>query len=77
VKEHLRWFFLIISTLIGIHTLYAYLSGQTVAGWTSIMLSIWIVGSFILIALGITCIYIGKIFNEVKHRPLYHVYEIL
>ena len=70
-------FFLIISTLIGIHTLYAYLSGQTVAGWTSIMLSIWIVGSFILIALGITCIYIGKIFNEVKHRPLYHVYEIL
>lgn len=70
-------FFLIISTLIGIHTLYAYLSGQTVSGWTSIMLSIWIVGSFILIAMGIICVYIGKIFNEVKHRPLYHVYEIL
>lgn len=70
-------FFLIISILIGIHTLYAYLSGQTVSGWTSIMLSIWIVGSFILIAMGIICVYIGKIFNEVKHRPLYHVYEIL
>lgn len=70
-------FFLIISTLIAIHTLYAYLSGQTVSGWTSIMLSIWIVGSFILIAIGIICVYIGKIFNEVKHRPLYHVYEIL
>lgn len=69
--------FLIISSLIGIHTLYAYMSGQTVAGWTSLMLSIWMVGGFILIALGITCIYIGKIFNEVKHRPLYHVYEIL
>ena len=70
-------FFLIISTLIGIHTLYAYFSGQTVSGWTSIMLSIWIVGSFILIAIGIICVYIGKIFNEVKHRPLYHIYEIL
>lgn len=70
-------FFLIISTLIGIHTLYAYFSGKTVSGWTSIMLSIWIVGSFILIAIGIICVYIGKIFNEVKHRPLYHIYEIL
>ena len=69
--------FLFISLLIGVHTLYAFISGKTVAGWTSLMLSIWIVGGFILISLGITCIYIGKIFNEVKHRPLYNVFEIL
>lgn len=69
--------FLVISSLIGIHTLYVFISGKTVAGWTSLMLSVWIVGGFILIALGIASIYIGKIFNEVKHRPLYHIYEIL
>lgn len=69
--------FLIISMIIGIHTLYAFFTGKTVAGWTSLMLSIWAVGGFILISLGIACIYIGKIFNEVKHRPLYNVYEIV
>ncbi len=74
---YLGIFFLIISLCIGIHALYAYIVGKTVVGWTSLILSIWMVGGFILISIGISCIYIGKIFNEVKHRPLYNVYEIL
>ncbi len=37
------------------------------------MLSIWVLGSMILIAIGIVGEYIGKIFNEVKHRPRYAV----
>lgn len=74
---YLGMIFLFISMCIGLHTLYVYITGKTVVGWTSLMLSIWMVGGFILIALGITCIYIGKIFKEVKNRPLYNVYEIL
>ena len=70
-------FFLIVSLCIGIHALYAYIIGKTVAGWTSLILSIWMVGGFILLSIGISCIYIGKIFNEVKQRPLYNIYEIL
>ena len=40
-------------------------------------LSVWLVGGFILISVGITGVYIGKIYNEVKRRPLYNIQEIL
>ena len=46
-------------------------------GWSSLMLSIWFVGGFVLIGIGITGIYIGKIYQEVKRRPLYHIQDIL
>lgn len=41
------------------------------------MLSIWIVGGFILISMGIVGTYIGQIYSETKRRPLYHIQEIL
>ena len=47
------------------------------AGWASLMLSVWALGSLILMAIGIVGEYIGKIFNEVKHRPRYAVADIL
>ena len=46
-------------------------------GWSSLILSIWLVGGFVLISLGIVGTYLGQIYTEVKHRPLYHVAEIL
>ncbi|MBU1340423.1 MAG: glycosyltransferase family 2 protein [Proteobacteria bacterium] len=41
-----------------------------VIGWTSLAVSIWAVGGFVLTALGIIGIYIAKIFSEVKSRPI-------
>ena len=42
------------------------------------MLSVWFLGSIILISLGIIGEYIGKIFVEVKHRPRYNIaYRLL
>jgi len=41
------------------------------------MLSIWFLGSLVLIALGIIGEYIGKIYVEVKHRPRYNISEKL
>jgi hypothetical protein len=41
------------------------------------MLSVWIVGGFILISMGIVGTYIAQIYTEVKRRPLYHIQEIL
>lgn len=38
-------------------------------GWTSVMLSIWLVGGLVLSALGVVAIYLSKIFVEVKQRP--------
>lgn len=69
--------FLIIAFCIGIYVLHALIAGTAVPGWSSLILSIWIVGGFILIAVGGTGIYIGKIYQEVKQRPLYHIQDIL
>ena len=69
--------FLIISFGIGIYVLHALIIGTAVPGWSSLILSIWLVGGFVLICVGVTGVYIGKIYNEVKHRPLYNIQEIL
>ena len=69
--------FLIIAFCIGIYVAHALITGTAVPGWSSLILSIWIVGGFFMISLGIVGTYLGKIYNEVKRRPLYHVAEIL
>ena len=56
---------------------YSLVAGTAVQGWASLMLSIYLVGGFILISLGITGTYIGQIYTEVKRRPLYHIAEVL
>jgi hypothetical protein len=70
-------FFIVIAFCIAIYVVHALIVGTAVPGWSSLILSIWLVGGFILVAIGIVGIYIGKIFTEVKHRPLYHIAEIL
>ncbi len=76
----MRWIFFIglfsfIATLlVTCYVLVSYFMGyDTAAGWASIMLSIWGLGSLILISIGVVGEYIGKIFNEVKHRPRFAV----
>jgi dolichol-phosphate mannosyltransferase len=45
--------------------------GYSVTGWPSVIVSVLFSGGFILTVLGIMGIYIGRIFQEVKGRPLY------
>jgi dolichol-phosphate mannosyltransferase len=42
-------------------------------GWTSVMVLLLLVGGFIITSLGVTGLYVGKIFGQVKDRPLYVV----
>ena len=70
-------FFMILSILVAIYALWMYIKHETVSGWTSLILSVWFVGSMILMALGILGEYIGKIFIEVKHRPRYAIRDSL
>ena len=58
---------------IGIYSLIRHFSGETIAGWTSLMLSIWFCTGVLLMGLGIIGEYIGKIYIEVKKRPRYKV----
>ena len=55
-----------------VYVLYVYMAtGISVAGWSSIVSLIGILGGIQLIVTGLIGIYIGKIFEEVKQRPLY------
>jgi glycosyltransferase involved in cell wall biosynthesis len=69
--------FLAVSLCIGIYVAYSLIVGTAVQGWSSLILSVWFVGGVILVAMGITGVYIGKIYKEVKHRPLYNIKDIL
>lgn len=64
---------LIFSLGVAFYVLASIAMGHYVSGWSSILLSIWFVGSVITIGLGIIGTYIGKMYVEVKHRPLYIV----
>ena len=50
--------------------------GHTVEGWATIMVAMLFVGGVQLICLGIMGEYIGRIFNEVKPRPVYVLQEV-
>lgn len=80
----MRWIFmtglmlLVVALLVTVYVFISYFfSDHISAGWASLMLSVWILGSMILIAIGIVGEYIGKIFNEVKHRPRYAIRDTL
>lgn len=49
---------------------------QSVAGWTSVMVSLFFLSGLIVCVIGVVGIYIGKIYNEVKERPLYIVDDL-
>lgn len=68
---------LLIDLGVSVYVLGSYFAHRTISGWTSIMLSIWFLGSLILMALGIIGEYIGKIFLETKHRPRYFISDEL
>ncbi|WP_409347217.1 glycosyltransferase family 2 protein [Paenibacillus sp. MBLB4367] len=60
-----------MSILAAIYAIVGKLWGTTVSGWTSLILSVWFIGGVQLLALGLIGEYIGKIYKEVKKRPLY------
>lgn len=67
----------ILSFGILIYALIVKLLGKTVAGWTFIIVSIWLVSSIQMISLGVIGEYIGKIYSETKQRPKYIIEEEL
>jgi len=64
----------IISFLLAAYNILAKLVGIIqVDGFTSTIFSIWFVGGLLLFVMGVLGLYIGKIFNQVKDRPLFIV----
>ena len=65
--------FLFITIVAGLYVLLQYFKGDVVTGWTSLILSVWLIGSIVIISLGVIGEYIGKIYTEVKNRPRYNI----
>lgn len=60
-----------IAIILGIQTLYMYFSHRALSGFTTVILLQLMIGSSIMISLGMIGIYLAKIYKEVKSRPRY------
>jgi glycosyltransferase involved in cell wall biosynthesis len=67
--------FLLGSVVLGIQTLYKKFAGQALSGFTTVILLQLIIGSCLMISLGIIGTYLARIYDEVKSRPRYIVSE--
>lgn len=67
----------ILSLCMVLYNTYAYITDDILPGFSSTIISIWFVGGLNIFVLGIFGLYIDKIFNQVKNRPLYIISEII
>lgn len=63
----------VVSIILMLYTIYEKIRGNVVSGWSSLMISIWLLGGIQLISLSIIGEYVGKVFTEVKHRPRFNI----
>lgn len=72
------FFVVVISVLVALFYLGRYISGGiAVDGFTTMVLSMWILGGIIIMMIGMTGIYIGKTFDKTKGRPIYIIRDKL
>ena len=63
--------FFVFSVLFGIYTLVLHLAGRSVSGFATVILLLLIIGSLLMLSLGIIGEYLARIYEEVKRRPRY------
>jgi dolichol-phosphate mannosyltransferase len=67
--------FAVFSLVLGIQTLINFFMGQAVAGFSTVILLLLIIGSVLMLGIGILGYYVSKIYEEIKFRPRYIVSE--
>ena len=67
--------FLVFAVLLGLHTIYDKYYGGAETGFTTVIVLVLMVGSLILISLGVIGLYVARIYDEVKGRPRYVIRE--
>lgn len=65
----LGFFFFFISILMSVYALHSYITKDSVAGWTSIVLPMYFLGGIQLLCIGLIGEYVAKLYKEVKQRP--------
>ena len=69
--------FLLFSIGLGTQTLYKVIIGVAVSGFATVIILQLMIGSLLMICLGIIGEYIARIFEEVKQRPRYNITETI
>ncbi len=69
--------FFIFSIIFGVYTLALQLWGRSVSGFATVILLLLIIGSLLMISLGIIGIYLARIYDEIKRRPRYVVAQTI
>tara|TARA_A100001015_G_scaffold320657_1_gene447861 strand:- start:1641 stop:2576 length:936 start_codon:yes stop_codon:yes gene_type:complete len=70
--------FSIIALILSIYTLYLRIfTDQWITGWAALMISILFFGGVQLISIGVLSLYVGRILDQVKSRPMYIVENII
>lgn len=67
----------LLAVLYLVYVLIMRFLGHTIEGWATIMVAMLFLGSVQLTVLGILGEYLGRVFNEVKPRPMYMVEELV
>lgn len=67
----------LLSLILIIYSLIQYFTGHAVEGYTTILMVLLLIGSAIMLSLGIIGYYIAKIYEEIKRRPRYIISQII
>ena len=68
---------LLLAVALSVQTLIRYFSGTAVEGFTTVILLILLIGSLLMISLGIIGYYLAQIYQELKGRPRYLISEVI
>lgn len=77
LASHLGLFCGAIGILMLLWVLIDWISGDTIPGWTSLMVVVLLVGSAQLLVTGMFGEYLGRLYMESKHRPLFIIQDIV
>ena len=67
----------LLGVAMAVYVIVSLVQGRTVAGWASMMMSIWLLGGLQLMALDVIGEYVGKVYMETKRRPKFILEEHL
>lgn len=70
---HFGWIALLVTILVSVYHLIQFIFFDVPAGFTSIILAIFLFGSLTILLLGFIGKYLSAIYTEVRKRPLYHI----
>ena len=68
---------MVLAVVLGIQTLVRYFSGTAVEGFTTVILLILLIGSMLMLSLGMIGYYLARIYEEIKGRPRYLISEMI